>query len=149
VCNTSRTVVACDCLGVRTQLLLTSLSHAHKHWRACVQSPARAAVCAPTLVCKLSLNTTATTAAVATAVHYRSCRVCDTCHTVNEAFRAALLCGDEVAAMEAYGRGAVNLRSPYSIYLSGLPVHCAAEGGSLPLLVWLLEDRHCPLYQVL
>ena len=28
--------------------------------------------------------------------------------------------------MEAYGKGAVNLRSPYTIYMGDLPVHCAA-----------------------
>ncbi|CAN0512268.1 unnamed protein product, partial [Discosporangium mesarthrocarpum] len=27
-----------------------------------------------------------------------------------------------------------------------LPVHCAAIGGNLNLLVWLLEDRCCPLF---
>jgi hypothetical protein len=26
------------------------------------------------------------------------------------------------------------------------PVHCAAEGGSLELLQWLVEDLGCPLY---
>ncbi|KAG5180189.1 hypothetical protein JKP88DRAFT_325011, partial [Tribonema minus] len=77
----------------------------------------------------------------------RKCRICDTCAETNEAFRAALLAGDDAAARAAYRRGCVNLRCPYSIYLNGLPVHCAAEGGSMALLAWLLEEKHCPLFK--
>lgn len=77
----------------------------------------------------------------------RKCRVCDVCQKMNEDFRSALLSGDEASAMDAYQLGCINLRCPYSIYMNELPVHCAAEGGNLNLLGWLLEDCHCPLYQ--
>ncbi|CAN0093409.1 unnamed protein product, partial [Phaeothamnion confervicola] len=75
----------------------------------------------------------------------RKARVCDTCHVSMEDFRSALLRGDEVAARTLYSRGCINLRCPYTIYDNELPLHCAAKSGSIPLLSWLLEDRHCPM----
>mmetsp|Transcript_7797 Transcript_7797/g.10968 ORF Transcript_7797/g.10968 Transcript_7797/m.10968 type:complete len:469 (+) Transcript_7797:52-1458(+) len=77
----------------------------------------------------------------------KKCRICDTCSNKNEEFRAALLKGDEVSALTAYSSGCVNLRSPYVIYDCELPVHCAAEGGSLRLLKWLTEEKCCPLFK--
>ncbi|CAM9641941.1 unnamed protein product [Chrysoparadoxa australica] len=77
----------------------------------------------------------------------RKLRICDACAVTTEAFRNALLAGDEEAAIAAYSTGLVNLRTPYTIYHSELPLHCAAKGGNLSILTWLLEDRRCPLFQ--
>lgn len=77
----------------------------------------------------------------------KKCRICDKCHRSMEAFRAALLAGDEGAAMDTYRTGCVNLRQPYTIYMSELPVHCAAEGGNLDLLRWLMEEKYCPIFK--
>ncbi len=73
-------------------------------------------------------------------------RVCDVCFDVCEDFRQALLRGDELAAMKVYSSGCINLRTPYPLYTNERPVHCAAHGGNLRLLMWLVEDRHCPIF---
>jgi hypothetical protein len=77
----------------------------------------------------------------------RKCRICDTCSSTNEKFRAALLGGREAEAIENYNTGCVNLRSPYTIYGNELPVHCVVQGGSLPLLTWLIEEKFCPIFK--
>ncbi|CAN0023632.1 unnamed protein product, partial [Discosporangium mesarthrocarpum] len=43
-------------------------------------------------------------------------RVCETCHETQEAFRSALLKGDEEETMKAFSTGCINLRTPYTIY---------------------------------
>ncbi|CAM9982050.1 unnamed protein product, partial [Laminaria digitata] len=73
-------------------------------------------------------------------------RVCNTCHGASENFRKALLDGSAEGAMAAYSTGCVNLRAPYTVYRNELPVHCAAAGGNLSILAWLVEDRCCPLF---
>ncbi len=73
-------------------------------------------------------------------------RVCDTCYDACENFRQAILQGDEAAALQVYSMGCVNLRTPYPMYMNERPVHCAAHGGNLRLLRWLIEDRHCPIF---
>ncbi|CBJ32496.1 conserved unknown protein [Ectocarpus siliculosus] len=74
----------------------------------------------------------------------RRVRVCRTCYSVGKAFRRALLRGSYQGAMEAHGTGCVNLRAPFSD--RELPVHCAAAGGNVSLMMWLLEDRCCPIF---
>lgn len=76
----------------------------------------------------------------------RVVRVCSPCYESNERFREALLSGSSEQAMGAYEMGCINLRVPYSVYHGELPVHCAAAGGNVRLLSWLLEDRCCPVY---
>eukprot|EP00752_Nemacystus_decipiens_P003484 g3217.t1 len=76
----------------------------------------------------------------------RKVRVCSTCYGAGEDFRKALLSGSEEGAMAAYSTGCVNLRVPYTIYHNELPVHCAAAGGNLNILAWLVDDRCCPLF---
>ncbi len=73
-------------------------------------------------------------------------RICDTCFDACEDFRQALLRGDELAAIKVYSMGCINLRTPYSMYTNERPVHCAAHGGNLRLLMWLIEDRHCQIF---
>ncbi|CAM9545581.1 unnamed protein product [Ascophyllum nodosum] len=73
-------------------------------------------------------------------------RICSTCYDAGEKFRRALLSGSEENAMAAYSTGCVNLRVPYTIYHNELPVHCAAAGGNVNILAWLVEDRCCPLF---
>ncbi|CAM9511280.1 unnamed protein product [Ectocarpus sp. 8 AP-2014] len=74
----------------------------------------------------------------------RRVRVCRTCYSVGKAFRRALLRGSYQGAMDAYGTGCVNLRAPFSD--RELPVHCAAAGGNVSLMMWLVEDRCCPTF---
>ncbi|CAM9924888.1 unnamed protein product [Ectocarpus sp. 4 AP-2014] len=73
-------------------------------------------------------------------------RVCSTCYGAGEDFRKACLSGSEEGAMAAFSTGCVNLRVPYTIYHNELPVHCAASGGNLNILAWLVDDRCCPLF---
>eukprot|EP00752_Nemacystus_decipiens_P018771 g16830.t1 len=76
----------------------------------------------------------------------RRVRVCRTCYSAGKNFRRALLQGSYLGAMEAYSTGCVNLRVPYSHISEELPVHCAAAGGNVSLLAWLMEDRCCPIF---
>ncbi|CBN78436.1 conserved unknown protein [Ectocarpus siliculosus] len=73
-------------------------------------------------------------------------RVCSSCYGAGEDFRKACLSGSEEGAMAAFSTGCVNLRVPYTIYHNELPVHCAASGGNLNILAWLVDDRCCPLF---
>eukprot|EP00904_Undaria_pinnatifida_P005271 jgi/Undpi1/1874/HiC_scaffold_12.g05261.m1 len=73
-------------------------------------------------------------------------RVCCTCFTARWVFRNALLKGNYDRAMAAFGTGCVNLRVPYSTFIE-YPVHCAAAGGSVEILSWLMEDRCCPVFK--
>ena len=77
-------------------------------------------------------------------------KVCRTCDALNSAFKKSLLKGDYEEAVALYGTGNINLRNPFPP-LKGkkdeilYPVHCAAEGGNLDLLRWLVDDHYCPL----
>ncbi|CAM9281402.1 unnamed protein product [Laminaria digitata] len=73
-------------------------------------------------------------------------RVCKTCHCAMEMFRKALLLGRVEEAMAAYGTGCVNVDTPYTIYHGELPVHCAAAGGNVVLLSWLVDELGCSLF---
>ncbi len=73
-------------------------------------------------------------------------RVCDTCYKACKNFRQTLLRGDEFAAKQFYAMGCINLRTPYAMFQNERPVHCAAHGGNLKLLIWLIEDRHCQIF---
>ncbi|CAN0223781.1 unnamed protein product [Scytosiphon promiscuus] len=73
-------------------------------------------------------------------------RICKTCDTATEAFRKALLLGHTAVAMSAYSTGCVNLCRPYTIYHGELPVHCAASGGNMGLLSWLVDEMGCQLF---
>ncbi|CAM9937849.1 unnamed protein product [Ascophyllum nodosum] len=73
-------------------------------------------------------------------------RVCRSCHTAMEAFRKALLLGKEEDATKAYKTGFVNLNTPYTIYHGEWPVHCAAAGGNVKLISWLVDDLGCGLF---
>lgn len=73
-------------------------------------------------------------------------RVCDSCSCLVEAFVDGLVTGDMTKTMAIYSYGNINLNCPFSIYESApYPVHCAAQGGNLDILRWLLEDRMCPI----
>ncbi len=73
-------------------------------------------------------------------------RVCDTCYDACKNFREALLRGDEFGAKQIYTMGCINLRTPHAMSQNERPVHCAAHGGNLKLLIWLIEDRHCQIF---
>ncbi|CAN0358489.1 unnamed protein product, partial [Ectocarpus sp. 8 AP-2014] len=73
-------------------------------------------------------------------------RVCKTCNAAMEAFRTALLLGRAEDAMSAYSTGCVNLDRPYTVFHGELPVHCAAAGGNVGLLSWLVEELGCPIF---
>jgi len=71
----------------------------------------------------------------------KKARVCRGCQWAMEDFRAALRRGDAPGVRAAYATGVVNLRTPYTVHGGEYPVHCAAAGGSLPLLAWLVDER--------
>ncbi|CAN0340254.1 unnamed protein product [Ectocarpus sp. 6 AP-2014] len=73
-------------------------------------------------------------------------RVCKTCNAAMEAFRTALLLGRAEDAMSAYSTGCVNLDRPYTVFHGELPVHCAAAGGNVGLLSWLVEELGCSIF---
>ncbi len=73
-------------------------------------------------------------------------RICDTCYDTGGNFRQALLQGDESLCKQFHRMGCINLRTPYAIYQNERPVHCAAHGGNLKILKWLIEDLHCPIF---
>jgi hypothetical protein len=72
-------------------------------------------------------------------------RICDGCHFFMDTFRAALIHGDEELARRTYDTGNVNLYCPYTIYKGAFPIHCAAAGGNLQIIRWLLEECLCAL----
>lgn len=79
-------------------------------------------------------------------------RVCAACDSVSARFYRALLDGlDASLARANYESGAwhnVNFWRPLpqGFGVGGLlPIHLAVASGSLPLLQWLVLDRHCPL----
>eukprot|EP00298_Acanthocystis_sp_HF-20_P002607 c13015_g1_i1.p1 GENE.c13015_g1_i1~~c13015_g1_i1.p1 ORF type:complete len:522 (+),score=226.75 c13015_g1_i1:48-1613(+) len=73
-------------------------------------------------------------------------RVCDNCHKLAEDFRQALLSGDHTLAFCLYETGNINLCRPYSIYPNNCyPIHCAALGGNVTILRWLVHEMNCPI----
>jgi len=80
-----------------------------------------------------------------------SIKVCTSCDSLSTMFRRALLDANYEDALIVYNTGNVNLRCPFTTNKGGesmLPVHCAAEGGSLDLLEWLVEVHYCPLKRI-
>lgn len=74
-------------------------------------------------------------------------RVCHLCHLLAEHFVAALKAGDERLALAVYASGNLNLHNRLSVYQNhAYYVHCAASGGNLNLLRWLVEDKKCALF---
>ncbi len=80
-----------------------------------------------------------------------SIKVCKSCDSVSNLFKTALLEGNYANAIKIYNTGNINLRCPLVTNKgleSMLPIHCAAEGGSLDLLEWLVEVHFCPLKRI-
>lgn len=80
-----------------------------------------------------------------------SIRICKSCDALSKQFRTALLEGNFDNALKIYNSGNVNLRCPFMATKGAeimLPIHCAAEGGCLDLLVWLVEVHYCPLKRI-
>mmetsp|Transcript_10832 Transcript_10832/g.20260 ORF Transcript_10832/g.20260 Transcript_10832/m.20260 type:complete len:698 (-) Transcript_10832:1128-3221(-) len=80
-----------------------------------------------------------------------SIRICKSCDSLSKLFRTALLEANYDEALKIYNTGNVNLRCPFMSSKGAeimLPIHCAAEGGSLDLLVWLVEVHYCPLKRI-
>jgi len=75
-------------------------------------------------------------------------RVCDACNHLAWNFRRALKEGDRIRALELFASGNLNIWMPFIIEsVREYPVHCAAEGGNLDLLRWLVNEFGCPLYE--
>jgi FYVE zinc finger/Zinc finger, C3HC4 type (RING finger) len=76
-------------------------------------------------------------------------KVCRSCNTLSSSLKIALLNGDWDEAFALYRTGNVNLRTPFAVSNkkdeSMYPVHCAAEGGNINILRWLINDRFCPV----
>ncbi|CAJ1960951.1 unnamed protein product [Cylindrotheca closterium] len=79
-------------------------------------------------------------------------KICKSCNTMSASFRKALLAGNYEEAIALYGSGNVNLRVPFPAALKKgevmHPIHCAAQGGNINILRWLLEDHYCPIKRV-
>lgn len=73
-------------------------------------------------------------------------RVCRTCDWLSNAFCMALIQGKYDDALALYNTKNVNLRTCFAdINREAMfPVHCAAMGGSLDLLIWLVDVHLCP-----
>ena len=82
----------------------------------------------------------------------RVVKVCPTCDYISSLFRHALLNGDFEMSKKLYMTGNINLRCPFTNIKKGnevmLPIHCAAYGGSLQLLTWLVDIHYCPLQMI-
>ena len=80
-----------------------------------------------------------------------SVKVCKACNSLSNMFRRSLLEANYEDALTIYNTGNVNLRCPFMTNKGGeamLPIHCAAEGGSLELLQWLVDVHFCPLKRI-
>mmetsp|Transcript_40811 Transcript_40811/g.98419 ORF Transcript_40811/g.98419 Transcript_40811/m.98419 type:complete len:661 (-) Transcript_40811:247-2229(-) len=79
-------------------------------------------------------------------------KICKSCNTMSGSFKKALLAGDYEEAIALYGSGNVNLRVPFPAASKKVeimhPIHCAAQGGNINILRWLLEDHFCPIKRV-
>lgn len=76
--------------------------------------------------------------------------VCKACDWLCSAFRSALLEGDFDKAIALHATENINLTTPFANIKGEVfyPVHCAALGGNLSLLKWLLDDNCCPLRSI-
>jgi len=77
-----------------------------------------------------------------------SVKVCKSCNFLVLAFRRALLDGQYDEAIALYNTGNINLRCPFGNIKGNeamYPIHCAAEGGNLDLLRWLVDVHFCPI----
>ena len=76
-------------------------------------------------------------------------KVCRSCNTLSLAFKRSLLQGDFDEAVALYRTGNINLRTPFPLSNkkdeSMYPIHCAAEGGNIQILRWLIDDHFCPI----
>jgi Zinc finger, C3HC4 type (RING finger) len=76
-------------------------------------------------------------------------KVCRSCNSLSLSFKKALLNGNWNEALALYRTGNVNLRTPFPNPNKKdeitYPVHCAAEGGNMMILRWLIEERYCPV----
>lgn len=76
-------------------------------------------------------------------------KVCLSCNSLSMAFKKSLLSGDFDEALELYGTGNVNLRTPFPMLNKKdelmWPVHCAVEGGNLNIIRWLIDEHFCPI----
>ena len=78
-------------------------------------------------------------------------KVCKSCDSLSKIFRRSLLESNYEDAITVYNTGNINLRCPFMANKSCeamLPIHCAAEGGSLEILQWLVEVHFCPLKRI-
>lgn len=74
-------------------------------------------------------------------------RVCHSCLYLTEKFVEALLKGDKDTALAICSTGNVNLHNPFSVYVhAAFPIHCAAAGGNLTLLCWLMDTKRCSYF---
>ena len=75
-------------------------------------------------------------------------KVCKSCNFLTLAFRRSLLDGQYDEAIALYNKGNINLRCPF-VNIKGrevmFPIHCAAQGGNLKLLRWLVDVHYCPI----
>ena len=75
-------------------------------------------------------------------------KVCKSCNFLTLAFRRSLLDGQYDEAIALYNTGNINLRCPF-VNIKGrevmFPIHCAAQGGNLKLLRWLVDVHYCPI----
>ena len=80
--------------------------------------------------------------------HEKQVTICKSCNWLSNAFREALLDGDEGQAKALHSTGNINLRSPFANQKNEeimFPIHCATKGGNLSLLTWLVEENCCPI----
>jgi hypothetical protein len=86
------------------------------------------------------------------AKNSRVVKVCTSCDYISSLFRQALLNGDYDMGKKLYMTGNINLRCPFTNIRKKnevmLPIHCAAYGGNLRLLTWLVDIHYCPLQMI-
>jgi len=79
----------------------------------------------------------------------KNVKVCKTCHFLSYKFRQTLLDGHYEDAVSLFHTGNINLRCQFysTDGEASYPVHCAAEGGNIQLLQWLVDIHFCPIKQ--
>jgi len=84
----------------------------------------------------------------------KTVKICMSCEMLNVSLKEALLKGNFESIITLYGTGNVNLRNPFPLSKSDkkdevmYPIHCAAVGGKLDIVRWLIEERFCPIKKV-